>query len=61
VVDQQLTICGVAFKLPGVAHVRSSVVLKEVKAQTRLPIGVPIGAPASIPPTAAAATRRRRA
>jgi len=60
---------GVAFKLPGVTHVRSSVVLKEVKAHTRLPIGVPIGAPtvaptgapASTPPTAAATTRRRRA
>jgi Lrp/AsnC family leucine-responsive transcriptional regulator len=30
-----------AFKLPGVTHVRSSVVLKEVKAETRLPIQVP--------------------
>ena len=29
----------VAFKLPGVTHVRSSVVLKEVKAETRLPLG----------------------
>lgn len=28
-----------AFKLPGVTHVRSSVVLKEVKAETRLPLG----------------------
>src|SRR5688572_13481521 len=28
----------VAFKLPGVTHVRSSVVLKEVKAETRLPL-----------------------
>jgi Lrp/AsnC family leucine-responsive transcriptional regulator len=27
-----------AFKLPGVTHVRSSVVLKEVKAETRLPL-----------------------
>ena len=27
-----------AFKLPGVTHVRSSVVLKEVKAETRLPV-----------------------
>ncbi|MGE4241266.1 Lrp/AsnC family transcriptional regulator [Ramlibacter sp.] len=26
------------FKLPGVTHVRSSVVLKEVKAETRLPV-----------------------
>lgn len=27
-----------AFKLPGVTHVRSSVVLKEIKAETRLPL-----------------------
>jgi len=33
------------FKLPGVTHVRSSVVLKEVKAESRLPIEVP-GKPA---------------
>jgi DNA-binding Lrp family transcriptional regulator len=26
------------FKLPGVTHVRSSVVLKEVKSETRLPL-----------------------
>lgn len=32
-----------AFKLPGVTHVRSSVVLKEVKAETRLPIELPGG------------------
>lgn len=31
----------VAFKLPGVTHVRSSVVLKEVKAETRLPLEAP--------------------
>ncbi len=30
-----------AFKLPGVTHVRSSVVLKEVKAEGRLPIELP--------------------
>jgi Lrp/AsnC family transcriptional regulator, leucine-responsive regulatory protein len=30
-----------AFKLPGVTHVRSSVVLKEVKAETRLPVAAP--------------------
>jgi DNA-binding Lrp family transcriptional regulator len=30
-----------AFKLPGVTHVRSSVVLKEVKAEGRLPIESP--------------------
>ncbi len=40
------------FKLPGVTHVRSSVVLKEVKAETRLPLEVPGGRPAA---------RRRRA
>ena len=34
-----------AFKLPGVTHVRSSVVLKEVKAETRLPFDVPRAAP----------------
>ena len=39
-----------AFKLPGVTHVRSSVVLKEVKAQTRLPLEGGAAAP----------TRRRR-
>jgi DNA-binding Lrp family transcriptional regulator len=39
-----------AFKLPGVTHVRSSVVLKEVKAETRLPLE----------PVPAAAPRRRR-
>jgi len=33
-----------AFKLPGVTHVRSSVVLKEVKAETRLPLQAPAGA-----------------
>jgi len=32
-----------AFKLPGVTHVRSSVVLKEVKAQTRLPLEAAAG------------------
>jgi len=31
----------VAFKLPGVTHVRSSVVLKEVKAETKLPFDAP--------------------
>jgi Lrp/AsnC family leucine-responsive transcriptional regulator len=35
-----------AFKLPGVTHVRSSVVLKEVKAETRLPLTVPAKAKA---------------
>ena len=32
-----------AFKLPGVTHVRSSVVLKEVKSESRLPFEVPVG------------------
>jgi len=32
-----------AFKLPGVTHVRSSVVLKEIKADTRLPLAAPAG------------------
>jgi DNA-binding Lrp family transcriptional regulator len=41
-----------AFKLPGVTHVRSSVVLKEVKAETRLPL-----AGGSGPPAAAARAR----
>lgn len=39
------------FRLPGVTHVRSSVVLKEVKAETRLPLAEP--APSASP-------RRRR-
>jgi DNA-binding Lrp family transcriptional regulator len=30
-----------AFRLPGVTHVRSSVVMKEVKAETRLPMELP--------------------
>lgn len=41
-----------AFKLPGVTHVRSSVVLKEVKAETRLPLE---------PAGTGAAPRRRKA
>lgn len=40
-----------AFKLPGVTHVRSSVVLKEVKAELKLPLG---------PVEAASAGRRGR-
>lgn len=38
----------VAFRLPGVTHVRSSVVLKEVKADTRLPL-LPPAPPAGAP------------
>ena len=33
----------VLFKLPGVTHVRSSVVLKEIKSDTRLPLAPPAG------------------
>lgn len=36
-----------AFKLPGVTHVRSSVVLKEVKAETRVPVEELAAEPAS--------------
>jgi DNA-binding Lrp family transcriptional regulator len=36
-----------AFKLPGVTHIRSSVVLKEVKAEARLPIRTSPEAPAA--------------
>lgn len=41
------------FKLPGVTHVRSSVVLKEVKSETRLPLPLPAR------PVAAAKRARR--
>ena len=37
------------FKLPGVTHVRSSVVLKEVKAETRLPLDPPAPQPRKRP------------
>ena len=42
-------------RLPGVTHVRSSIVLKEVKAEVRLPV------PAQPPEPAPAPRRRRRA
>lgn len=54
-----------AFKLPGVTHVRSSVVLREVKAETRLPIepppvaDVPVAARASKPGRVGARTCAR--
>lgn len=48
-----------AFKLPGVTHVRSSVVLRELKAQTRLPINVAGAASATVAPAAARPARRR--
>ena len=47
---------GTAFKLPGVTHVRSSVVLRELKSQARLPIQLPAAPVASGP----AAPRPRR-
>jgi Lrp/AsnC family transcriptional regulator, leucine-responsive regulatory protein len=40
------------FKLPGITHVRSSIVLKEIKQETRLPLAVPAGV--------ATRTRRRK-
>ncbi len=43
-----------AFKLPGVTHVRSSVVLKEIKAESRLPLQAPA------PPAAPARRGRAR-
>ena len=33
------------FKLPGVTHVRSSIVLKELKSEVRLPVGTGVAAP----------------
>ena len=48
---------GVAFKLPGVTHVRSSVVLKEVKAETRLPISASAAAAALAGPRAVCKAR----
>jgi Lrp/AsnC family transcriptional regulator, leucine-responsive regulatory protein len=41
----------VAFKLPGVTHVRSSVVLKEIKSEVRLPIEVSARGAAERPKT----------
>jgi DNA-binding Lrp family transcriptional regulator len=40
---------GTIFKLPGVTHVRSSIVLKEVKSEVRLPVGPVAEKPASRP------------
>lgn len=45
------------FKLPGVTHVRSSIVLKEIKAEVRLPVSV--GAPRAVPAKASRTQRRR--
>jgi DNA-binding Lrp family transcriptional regulator len=33
------------FRLPGVTHVRSSIVLKEIKQDTRLPVAGPVALP----------------
>ena len=41
------------FKLPGITHVRSSIVLKEIKQETRLPLAVPAA-------SSSMARRRRR-
>ena len=46
-----------AFRLPGVTHIRSSVVLKEVKAEA----GVPIPGPKAVSPGRAAARAKRSA
>jgi len=46
------------FKLPGVTHVRSSIVLREVKADTRLPLADDLPAAAAVRPPRVA-TRRR--
>lgn len=49
------------FKLPGVTHVRSSIVLKEVKAEVRLPVATPGEREAPSPaPAASGASRARR-
>lgn len=49
------------FKLPGVTHVRSSIVLKEVKAEVRLPVAAPGEREAPSPaPAATSASRARR-
>jgi Lrp/AsnC family transcriptional regulator, leucine-responsive regulatory protein len=40
---------GTIFKLPGVTHVRSSIVLKEVKSEVLLPVGPVAEKPASRP------------
>ena len=46
------------FKLPGITHVRSRIVLKAVKAAGRLPL--PAMAPAGMTPAASGALQRRR-
>jgi DNA-binding Lrp family transcriptional regulator len=46
------------FKLPGVTHVRSSIVLKEVKAVVALPVGAPAVAAPAAPKKRSGATRR---
>lgn len=52
IVGHEQSLHNLALKLPGLTHLRSSVVLQDVKAQTRLPIGVrtvPAAAPVARP------------
>lgn len=51
---------GTLFKLPGVTHVRSSIVLKEVKAEVKLPIDPQQAAPSARRAPAPGATRGTR-
>ena len=51
---------GQLFKLPGVTHVRSSIVLKEVKAEVKLPIDPQQAAPSARRAPAPGATRGTR-
>jgi Lrp/AsnC family transcriptional regulator, leucine-responsive regulatory protein len=44
------------FKLPGITHVRSAIVLKQIKSEVPLPLNAPLPAPA-----AGGVGRRRRA
>ncbi len=56
IVEYERFLHGTLFKLPGVTHVRSSIVLKEVKAEVRLPVDIGLN-----PPTMADDTRTRLA
>ncbi|MBH1966100.1 MAG: Lrp/AsnC family transcriptional regulator [Comamonadaceae bacterium] len=47
------------FKLPGVTHVRSSIVLKEVKAEVRLPVVAGVAKPRAVLPSKPVRSRRR--
>ena len=44
------------FKLPGITHVRSAIVLREIKSETRLPL-----APPELPKRKVVSRRRARA